>query len=414
MLPRSRAVTRFWERLAQGVMRRPLLVGVPSLALLLLLGLPFLHARLSSPDASILPTSVPSRQAFDLLNAEFAASDTSPILVAITLPGDALKPTNLQRLYTFTHRLAADPRVARVESIVSIDPRLTLPQYELIYADPTRMADPFGAALLAGTAKGNTVLVQVYSKYGAVAPQSQALVLDIRHTSLGAGSSLLVDGVSAEIHDVVQSLYGDFPRALLFIALTTYAILFLLFRSVVLPLKAILMNTLSIVASYGALVFVFQDGHFHRLLGFTTLGYVEASLPILMFCTLFGLSMDYEVFLLTRIREAYDRTADNRGSVAEGMRQSGRIITSAALIVVLVSGAFMAADIVLIKALGLGVALAVLLDATVVRALLVPATMRLLGRWNWWLPGPLLLAPSPARGGGTSAGGSVAERGDLG
>jgi RND superfamily putative drug exporter len=149
------------------------------------------------------------------------------------------------------------------------------------------------------------------------------------------------------------------------------------------------MNILSIGASYGALVFIFQEGHFANLLGFEPLGYVEASLPILMFCVLFGLSMDYEVFLLSRVREAWLETHDNRASVAIGLQRSGRIITGAALIVVVVTVSFVSAEIVLVKALGLGIAIAVLLDATVVRALLVPATMRLLGDINWWLPTPI-------------------------
>src|SRR5579885_1385358 len=146
------------------------------------------------------------------------------------------------------------------------------------------------------------------------------------------------------------------------------------------------MNTLSILASYGALVFVFQEGHFSNLLNFTPLGYVEASEPILMFCALFGLSMDYEVFLLSRVRESWEATRDNRASVAVGLERSGRIVTSAALIVVVVSLSFVSADMILVKALGLGMALAVLLDATLVRGLLVPATMRLLGSWNWYWP----------------------------
>ncbi len=161
-----------------------------------------------------------------------------------------------------------------------------------------------------------------------------------------------------------------------------------LFRSVVLPLKAILMNALSIAASYGALVFIFQQGHFSNLLNFTPLGYVEASSPILMFCAIFGLSMDYEVFLLSRIREAHEQTHDNTLSVAMGLERSGAIITSAAAIVILVSLAFASADLVIVKALGVGMALAVLLDATLVRGLLVPATMRLLGEVNWWWPWP--------------------------
>jgi len=159
-----------------------------------------------------------------------------------------------------------------------------------------------------------------------------------------------------------------------------------LFRSLVLPLKAILMNTLSILASYGALVVVFQDGFLHQVLGFTPLGYVEASSPILLFFALFGLSMDYEVFLLSRVQEAFWQTGDNTRAVALGMQRSGGIITSAAVIVVVVSASFATADVILVKALGLGMALAVALDATFVRALLVPATMRLLGNLNWWLP----------------------------
>jgi RND superfamily putative drug exporter len=196
----------------------------------------------------------------------------------------------------------------------------------------------------------------------------------------------MVGGGTAEIVDTVDMMYGDFPGAILLIVVATYLVLLILFRSLVLPLKAILMNTLSILASYGALVYVFQDGHFAGFFDFTPLGYVEASLPVIMFCILFGLSMDYEVFLLSRVREEWDRTGDNTASVAAGLQRSGQIITSAALIVVVVTFSFVSADVILIKALGLGIALAVALDATVVRALLVPATMRLLGKWNWWLP----------------------------
>jgi RND superfamily putative drug exporter len=184
-------------------------------------------------------------------------------------------------------------------------------------------------------------------------------------------------------------MYHDFPLALLGVVIATYIILLLLLRSAVLPLKAILMNALSLVASYGALVWVFQDGHLSSLLGFAPLGFVESSLPIIMFCVLFGLSMDYEVFLLSRVREEWERTGDNTRAVAVGLQRSGRIITSAALLVVVVTASFVTADVVIIKALGFGIALAVFLDATVVRALLVPSTMKLLGRWNWWLPSPL-------------------------
>ena len=186
--------------------------------------------------------------------------------------------------------------------------------------------------------------------------------------------------------DYADRLYDQFPRAAIIIVLAIYVVLLRTFGSVVIPIKAVAMNALSILASYGALVVIFQEGALADLLHFQPLGFVEASLPIIMFCVLFGLSMDYEVFLLSRIQEAHLDGADNASSVAWGLERSGRIITSAAAIVVLVSLSFVAADIVLIKALGLGTAIAVFLDATLVRALLVPATMRLLGEWNWWAP----------------------------
>ncbi|MCL4543062.1 MAG: MMPL family transporter [Chloroflexi bacterium] len=389
VLPQSRALSIFWDRLARAVMAHPLLFGIPALLLLIAVGLPFLHVRLSSPDAAILPKSLASRQAYDLLNAEFSPGATTPDLVVVEMSGNALEPENLARLYQLSHAIAANPSVQRVDSITTIDPRITLDQYKLLYARPHAIPDAIASATYASTVRGNTVLVEVYSRYSAIAPQSETLVSWIRQLATQSGMTVLVGGVTAAIVDVNASLYRDFPHAMLFIAVSTYIVLFLLLRSAILPLKAILMNSLSIVASYGALVFVFQEGHLHQLLGFSPLHYVESDLPILMFCTLFGLSMDYEVFLLSRVREAYVRTGDNIESVAEGLRRSGRIITSAALIVVLVSASFMAASIVLIKALGLGVALAVTLDATVVRALLVPATMRLLGQWNWWIPAPI-------------------------
>ena len=231
-------------------------------------------------------------------------------------------------------------------------------------------------------------MLLVYPRDLAGSDASKALLAQIRGQSI-PGAELLVGGSTAEIIDSVGAMYANFPRAVALIVAATYVVLLLLFRSLLLPLKAILVNALSILASYGALVYVFQDGHFSQFLGFTALGYVEASLPIIMFCVLFGLSMDYEVFLLSRIREEWERTGDNTEAVAIGLQRSGRIITSAAALVVIVTASFVSADVVLIKALGFGIALAVLLDATVVRALLVPATMKLLGAWNWWLPAPL-------------------------
>ena len=382
-----------WERLARRVMARPVAVLVPTLAFLLLLGTPFLSVRFNAPDATILPAHVASRQSLELLRDAFGEGTFAPLWLAVRTPGPATAPANVAALFDYTRRLRADPRVARVDSIVDLDPRLSVTQYQILYADPTTVPDRYAAASLAFSTRGDLTFVQVFTPYGPNAEAGRALVRALRDptSSLAppGGFAVLVAGGAAEVEDVVVRIGADFPRTALFILVTTYLVLLLLLRSVVLPAKALVMNTLSIAASFGALVWIFQEGNLSAVLGFSPLGYVETSQPVILFCVLFGLSMDYEVFLLSRMKEAYDRTGDNVTAVSRGLERSGRIVTSAALVVVVVAGSFAFADIVLIKALGLGVAIAVALDATIVRALLVPATMRLLGKWNWWLPAVL-------------------------
>ncbi|GIW06689.1 MAG: membrane protein [Dehalococcoidia bacterium] len=388
-LPGGGGETGFWRRLATAVMRRPVAVLIPTVALLLALGAPFLHVQLGAPDASILPAGSPSREAFDLLVERFPAAETTPILIALqTRSGTVLDASNLVALDHYVRRIQAHPAVARVESVVSLDPRFTLDQYLLMYANPDRIGDAFVQAAVGGLVKGDTTVVRVISKYGMTDPRSYDLVGALRN-SRPAEFNVLISGGSAGVVDYVNTMYHDFPLAVAAIMTVTYVVLLLLFRSLLLPLKAIVMNLFSIVASYGALVWVFQQGNLSGFLGFTPLGFVEASIPVMMFCALFGLSMDYEVFLLSRVQEVYQQTGDNSRAVAEGLERSGRIVTSAALIVVAVSVAFLSADMILVKALGLGMAIAVALDATLVRGLLVPATMRLLGDWNWWLPSSL-------------------------
>jgi RND superfamily putative drug exporter len=204
-----------------------------------------------------------------------------------------------------------------------------------------------------------------------------------------AGAEVLVGGRAADLRDLLANLGATLPWMGLFVVGVTLVLLFLAFGSVVLPAKAVVMNVLSLSASFGALVWIFQDGHLSSLLGFTSTGAIEATQPILMLAMAFGLSMDYEVFLLSRMREEWDRTGDNTQAVAAGLQKSGRIITSAAGLLVVVIGAFATSGIVFIKMIGVGMVIAIIIDATIVRALLVPATMRLLGRWNWWAPAPL-------------------------
>jgi RND superfamily putative drug exporter len=385
----GRTGSGFWHALALQVMRRPVPIFAATLAMLLLLGAPFLSVRLAAPDASILPSWAKSRASYDLLTRRFDLEQTTPIIIAVQTSGSPLAAANLTKLDAYVRRIQADPRAASVVSIVSLDPRFTLQQYQVLYAHPEQLADPYLAQAVPQFAGDDVTMVEVISKYPMLDQRSQALVLAIRNSPPGGGMRALVDGGSAGVIDYVNALYTVFPIAVLIVALITYLVLMFLFRSVVLPLKALLMNTLSILASYGALVFIFQQGHFSDVLRFTPLGFVEASSPILMFCALFGLSMDYEVFLLSRVREAYEETGDNTQAVALGLERSGGIITSAAAIVILVSAAFASADMIIVKALGVGMALAVLLDATLVRGLLVPATMRLLGAANWWWPGAL-------------------------
>jgi uncharacterized membrane protein YdfJ with MMPL/SSD domain/predicted secreted hydrolase len=379
-----------WARLARWVMRRPVAVLVPTLGLLLVLGWPFLHVRFNAPDSTILPASVPSRAAFDRLAATFGEGEFAPLTLAIRTNGPATSSQNLAALYDYSRRLAADPRITRVEGLVDVDPRLGLDQYQLLYGDPNGPRDRFIAMALAATTKDDVTAFTVFTPYGPNRPEGRALVAELRNPTgplaPPSGVSVLVGGGAADVTDVVNRVAADFPRTALFIVVTTYLVLFVLLRSAILPIKALVMNTLSIVASFGALVWIFQDGNLSSILGFQPLGFVETTQPVILFCVLFGLSMDYEVFLLSRMKEVWDRTGDNEEAVARGLERSGRIVTSAALIVVVVAASFAFADIVLIKALGIGMALAVALDATVVRALLVPATMRLLGRWNWWAP----------------------------
>ena len=388
--PRS-AAEGPWSRLAWWVMRRPVAVLVPTLAILLVLGTPFLHVRFNAPDARILPENAPSRASFDRLAAEFGPGPFAPIVLAIRTVGPATEADNLDELFAYSRRLQRDPRVERVDSLVDVDPRITARQYGMLYQASGGPPDRYTAEILAATTRGDLTAFTLYTPYAPNDETARELVRDLRSKTgplaPPAGMTVLVGGGAADVEDVVTGIAAEFPRTAVFILVSTYLVLLLLLRSLLLPLKALAMNALSISASFGALVWIFQDGNLSALLATRPLGFVETTQPVILFCVLFGLSMDYEVFLLTRMRETWEATGDNPTAVATGLERSGRIVTSAALIVIVVAGSFAFADIVLIKALGVGIAIAVALDATVVRALLVPATMRLLGKWNWWLPG---------------------------
>jgi len=391
VLPRRRASGNgFWHSLATQVMRRPWPVFVLLVLGLLFLGTPVLRIQLGAPDATMLPTRVESRQGYEVLQEAFGPGITTPVTLALeALPGTARSEliAELQRL---TQALRQRPGVLRVESAFDVVQALPAEQRAAVLARPEALQQspqlaPL-AAFIGRLLTDDVALVNVYLAHPSASPEAQTFVKELRRESVTPGFRLHIAGLSPILVDIVASLYRDFPKVIALVVGAIYVALVLAFSSLVIPLKAVLMNTLSILASYGALVYVFQEGHFSDLLNFTSEGFVESTLPVLLFCILFGLSMDYEVFLLSRIKEAYDQTGDNTGSVALGLERTGAIITSAALILVLVSGSFALGDIIIIKAIGLGMALAIALDATLVRALLVPATMRLLGDLNWWAP----------------------------
>jgi RND superfamily putative drug exporter len=230
---------------------------------------------------------------------------------------------------------------------------------------------------------GSTVL-EVHAAGPTNGRVAQRVVTEMR--DMDTPFPTLVGGDPAEIVDFRASIAARLPWAIGIIVTTTFVLLFVMTRSLVVPVKAIVMNVLSLGATFGALVWVFQEGHLSGLLGFDPPGSLDLVMPVIVFVFAFGLSMDYEVFLLSRIREVWEETGDNDTAVAVGLQRSGRIITSAAMLIVIVFLGFAAGEIVPLKQLGVGLALAVVVDATVVRTLLVPATMKLMGRWNWWAP----------------------------
>jgi RND superfamily putative drug exporter len=380
----------WWHTIATAVMRRPLLVLLPVVALILLAGSPFLHLRLASSDVSTLPTHEESRAAYDKLLSDFPGAGQNHIQAVVNYPdGDPLSAQRIPQLVDLSERLSKLEHVVKVNSAVSFDPRaLGLPDLAAVYAIPRDRLPAQLQGLLRFTVGRHVVLFDVEASPALYSDEARELVRQIRALAPPPGGEKLVTGFTAIDLDTVNFIITKTPGAVAFVMLATIVVLFLLLGSVVLPLKAVVMNLLSISASFGALVWVFQDGHGASLLGFQPAP-IDPSTPVIMFCIVFGLSMDYEVMLLSRIQEEYRRTGDNAHAVAEGLEKSGRLITGAAAIMVGVFAAFGLAEILLIKAIGLGMALAVAIDATLVRALVVPATMRLLGRVNWWAPAPL-------------------------
>jgi RND superfamily putative drug exporter len=415
------ATTSRWEHVAHAVMRRPFAVLVPTLALLLIAGAPFLRLEQGVPGAEIYPVGVECRDAYVALQEEFAAGETTPIVVLADVDGDPTSLANIEAITAFAADIDALEGIDRVEGPFAIrDPQtgaeLGPDEVVALFALPDGQRPPGLDALSERFIRGSTVRLDAISPIPPSQPVATNMIPVIRELDPGPGITTQVGGSAATGHDFLVSQGDRAPWAVGLTLIASAVILFLLFGSIVLPIKAVIMTLLSISASFGALVWIFQDGNLSGLLDFQPLGYTIAGNPIIMFSVIFGLSMDYEVLLLSRVQEAYRRTGDNTESVAEGLARTAGVITGAALIMVSVFAAFALAEVITIKSIGVGMAIAVLVDATIIRVLLVPATMRLMGRWNWWAPGPLgRLADrlgfshvedddDPAEGGGTGTG----------
>jgi putative drug exporter of the RND superfamily len=370
----------FWHRIATWVMRRPLPIAIVVVAFLVLLGTPFLGVRFGLPDDRVLPTSAQGRQVSDAVRANFSTDESSALSVVATGTGEPRAHLlDIDRYATDLSRLDG---VGRVDALTGT------------YAGGDRLQGPLPATGAAGIpsqagrfAAEDGTWLSVVPTVEPYSPAGEDLVAAVRDLPAPLGAQ--VTGPSAQLVDTKASLFGHLPAAGAIIAFVTLLLLFLMTGSVVIPVKALVLNLLSLTAIYGAMVYVFQDGHFADLLGFTATGTIDTSMPVLLFCIAFGLSMDYEVFLLSRIKEEHDRTGDTVAAVALGLERTGRIVTTAAALLAIVFIAFATSSVSFLKLFGIGTALAILIDATLIRALLVPAFMRLAGRANWWAPGPL-------------------------
>jgi RND superfamily putative drug exporter len=361
-----------WHRIATFVMRRPVPIALAVVALLLFLGTPFLGANFGLPDDRVLPRSASSRQVQDQIRTNFSSAEASALsVVAENAPASGAGADD--KVDGYARTLSRLPGVARVDARTGS------------YIHGQQVAPPGPASARFQSASGTWLSV-----VPSVEPLSSAgerLVRDVR--SARAPFQTMVAGASAQLVDSKAAIFGRVPLAAGLIALVTFAVLFLMTGSVLVPLKALVLNLLSLSATFGAMVFIFQEGHFAGFLNFTATGTLDSAMPVLMFCIAFGLSMDYEVFLLSRIKEEHDAGAGNVASVAIGLERTGRIVTAAAAILAVVFVAFATSKITFIKMFGVGMALAVIMDATLIRGALVPAFMRLAGNANWWAPGPL-------------------------
>ncbi len=372
-----------WYRFSEIVMRWPAPIIVAGLIILMTLGYPFLHVAFTVPDINVLPANQPVRVVSDRLTSDFDQSP-SQITIAVQTNGDALSASNLAGLMQYVQEIEQISGVQHIDSLVTMNPSLSLLDYQQGYAHLDQ--NPQLTPVVQQFAHGNVTKIVVGLRPQDNTAAAQKIVRQVRALQKPAGLSAWVYGVTPVQMDILSSLSHTLPYALALIAAMIFILLFLMTNSLLIPIKAIILNVCSLTATFGGLVWIFQDGHLQHLLDFQPVGGIDATQLVLIFAIAFGLSMDYEVFLLSRMKEQYDLVADNRAAVAGGLQKTGWLITSAAILLAIVLGAFGMAKIIFIKEVGIGLAIAVIMDATLIRMLLVPATMRLLGSWNWWTP----------------------------
>jgi RND superfamily putative drug exporter len=395
--PRASWLSLAWQRWLQMTLTRPLPILLLVLAILVSLGLPALSLKLGIVGTSTLPTSSQARRGLEVLQAHFPTFADDSLLVIAQTPdrSNVLTSTRLQQLQAITDWIAETPHVTRVTGLTSPPEEVMrmLPPISHLTSLDSFLRLPAVKELARQTTSGDSTLLAINTDEPIGSDGEQALIQRLRTMPPTIRDSwhILVGGTRAESADFTAILYAQSLPPFLFLLATTFFALMIMFRSPVLALKAVLMNLLSLTVAFGILVFVFQQGHFANLLGFTTLGSIDRFVPLLLFCLLFGISMDYEVFLLSRIREEWLRTGDNTAAVAYGLGKTRGVITSAALLLMIVSAAFVCTSLVITKEIGLGVTASVFIDATLIRCMLVPVTMRLLGRWNWWYPSTHLI-----------------------
>jgi len=379
-----------WYRFSQFVMRHAMVILLLAMGLLLFMGRPVWHMQVGPSDSRSLPVTAESRQVQEILDSQFPPAGMSQLLLAVQTHGLAHRPQALAGVDALTRTVLALPGVTHVHGLTSVDGNLQLADYETLYEFPEQF--PLATETLANLARGEYTVLYVDFSFPPNSAEARQLVERIRALPLPAGLvSMQVGGFPAFHLDYLHSLATWVPWVILAIVCVIFVLLFLMLGSLLIPFKAVLTNLLSLSATFGALVWIFQDGHFAWLFNFTPQGSMDGTILVLIFAAAFGLSIDYEVFLLSRVKEMCQATGDNIRSVATGIQKSGPIITSAALLIGIVLGAFATGEVVFMKAMGLGLLLSVIVDATLVRMLLVPATLRLLGKLNWWAPKPLLM-----------------------